>query len=87
MYTIKVNYEYKNADGEAKTDTSEFFVDILDNSNADSDDAKLVAQAAKLNDEKQIDNPYDAVITIENIGKKTAKNIVVELQQAPVLSD
>ena len=81
QYTIKVNYEYKDADGEAKTDTSEFFVDILDNSNADSDDAKLVAQAAKLNDEKQIDNPYDAVITIENIGKKTAKNIVVEFQE------
>ncbi len=82
QYTIKVKYEYKNADGEPiTTDFSEFFVDILDNSNADSDDAKLVAQAAKLNDEKQIDNPYDAVITIENIGKKTAKNIVVEFQE------
>ncbi len=46
-----------------------------------SSSAQSLAQAAKLNDEKQIDNPYDAVITIENIGKKTAKNIVVEFQE------
>lgn len=80
-YVIKVNYTYKTADGEEKTgDFTEFYIDIIDATTAESDDAKVVVEAVNLNDEIQVENPYDLVVSVENVGKETAENIIVKIE-------
>lgn len=81
MYPITVTYNYKNADGEDKSNTTTLYINIVEVSTAESDDAKLSAQSKNLNDEVEVDNPYDVVISVENIGKQTAKNIVAKIAE------
>lgn len=80
MKSITIHYEYKDADGQtAYTADRTVYVNIIAVSTAASDDAKLTAQSIKLNDEVEVDNPYNVVLSIENIGKETAKNIIAKI--------
>ncbi len=81
MYPVTVTYDYKNADGESKQDTCTLYINIIAVSTAASDDAKLTAQSVKLNDEVEVDNTYNVVISLENIGKEAAKNIVAKIAE------
>lgn len=81
MKSITVRYEYKDADGKDYTASRTVYVNIIAVSTAASDDAKLTAQAANLNDEVEINNAYNVEIEIENIGKENAKNIVAKIAE------
>ncbi|MDE7325286.1 MAG: hypothetical protein K2N63_03255, partial [Lachnospiraceae bacterium] len=81
MYPITVNYTYKNADGDDGQNSCTLYVNIIAVSTAASDDAKLTAQAIRLNDEVEVNNPYNVVVSVENIGKQTAKNIVAKVAE------
>jgi len=80
QYTVTVKYKYKNADGEDKENSTDFLIDIIDAATAESDDAKVVVEPVSLNDEIQVENPYDLVVSVENTGKETAKNIIVTVE-------
>ena len=80
MKSITIHYEYKDADGQTTyTADRTVYVNIIAVSTAASDDAKLTAQSVKLNDEVEVDNPYNVVLSIENIGKETTKNIIAKI--------
>ncbi len=81
MKSITVHYEYKDADGKDYTVSRTVYINIIAVSTAASDDAKLTAQSVKLNDEVEVDNPYNVVVSVENIGKETAKNIVARIAE------
>lgn len=77
--TLSITFTYKDSKGTEYTTTKNVYITISKNSSTASDDAKLTVSTDSLNDEVSVKANYNLNLTINNVGKKTATDIVVSI--------
>lgn len=81
LKTITMVYTYKNAEGESYTSSVSQYINIIKAAEVEKKEAKLTAQAKRLESEIKTDSRCVIEVTIENIGAQTAKNVTVTIPE------
>lgn len=74
---ITLQFRYKDLDGTEHSSQRIVYVTLAEQSVAPDSDAKLRLTSSSFNAEVEPNSKYTVAVTVENVGKKTAKNINV----------